>query len=230
MLTQCQEFPNIASYRNLYPKYRRDGVEVGDWNHAIQVASKIVSKTLGACQKVNVVFVGLPQITYTPVNTNSNRAARELWPIMEDAFSKIRKDIKSKTNGKNKRGKAFINVSFGFDRVEWPVAQKMIRSMKAAVDAVTKEDALVILAAPYSINHDVAAGYPSLLGASNQRVVVVGATDIKGVVWNDVIPAPYIKINAVGSRTKVIGRLQNREFGQRDVSGTSFSKFSPLKS
>ena len=227
LLTHCQEFPNIASYRNLYPKYRGD-VTGGDWGHPIQVASKVVSKTLGACQKVDIVFVGLPRITYEPVNMNSNRAARELWPIMEDAFKKIRDDIKGTILGKNRRGKAFINVSFGFDEVEWPVDQKMIQSMKAAVDAVTKEDALVVLAAPYGLIHG-AAGYPSLLGASNPRVVVVGATDINGIVWNSVTPAPYININAVGRLTKVIGRLQNWEIGQQDVSGTSFSKASPLK-
>ena len=209
-------------------KQSRTAVDFDAWDHPIKVASKIVSKSLGACQRINdVVFVNLPKKLYEPKNPYAlsiNRAGPEMFAAMVDAFKRVRDDIKGFRN--NKRGKAFINVSYGFDGVELGVTSKMIQSMTAAVQGVTEQDALVFVAAPYSLGENQKIGYPSLLGKENPRVVVVGMTDVNGNPNRKVPSAPFIKINAVGSWTNVTGRLQSdpNKVGQMVVTGTSFSK------
>lgn len=182
--------------------------------HAIRVASKIVSKSFGSCKIVNIVWLGI----YFGVN----EVAPQMWPSLIDALEKIRKDIKKK----DLQGKAYINFSGGFAKATWPVTDKMIKSMTKAVNGVTELDALLILAAG-NYGKPITA-YPQLLGNTNPRVVVVGASKIDGSAWEDSDTASWVKVYADGGRTHVIGAtgsdVWDGKWGPSYSSGTSFSK------
>lgn len=175
------------------------------------MASKIVSKSFGSCKMVNIVWLGLP---YTPDTVDPR-----MWPAMIDALQKIRKDIKA-----NKlQGKAYINISNGFEDARWTKTDKMMISMNEAVIGVTKLDALVVMAA--GNNGQPIFAYPQTLGSINNRVVVIGAVDSAGNPWTDQSTADFVKISAAGNNTAVIRTNQGGSLGPITVSGTSFSKY-----
>lgn len=103
------------------------------------------------------------------------------------------------------------------------MTDKMKKSLTEAVNGVTQLDALFILAAGNS--GTPITTYPQVLRQSNARVVVVGAVDPQGNAWSDSSTANWIKINAIGSKTLIIGQDKgDSPWGPRTVSGTSFSE------
>lgn len=187
----------------------------GGKTHSVMVASKVASKSFGSCKMVNIVWLGLPDKDQNSRNPVDPRR----WPAMVDALQKIRRDIKD-----NKlQGKAYINISGGFQNANFPMTNSMMVSMTEAIKGVTKLDALVILAA--GNDGRPIWSYPQILGQTNPRVVVAGAVDIAGNLWTETSTADFVKLNAVGSNTQVIGSNLGSPYGPFSVSGTSFSKF-----
>lgn len=154
--------------------------------------------------------------------------APQMWPSLIDALEKIRKDIKNQ-NLKGK-GKAYVNFSGGFAKAPWPISKNIIKSMTKAINGVTEYDALVILAAGNSGEPIISnpKSYPQLLGETNPRVVVVGASNIDGSAWARSDTATWIKLFANGVSTSVIGATGSdvwaSTWGKSSSSGTSVSK------
>lgn len=161
---------------------------------------------------VNIVWLGLPTSSW---QTGIDPRA---WPAMVDALQKIRKDIKDK----RLQGKAYVNISYGFQLATFPVTHYMRTSMIEAVKGVTGVDALVIMAA--GNDGKPILSYPQALGQINKRVVVTGAVDDMGNLWTGTSTANWVKINAAGDKTLVIGSNLGQPFGPIEQSGTSFSE------
>lgn len=85
----------------------------------------------------------------------------------------------------------------------------MIKSSTKAANGVTELDA-----------------YPQLLGETNNRVVVVGYTDIDGKAWSVPSTASWVRINAVGRLISVIFSRTGETYASEKIDGTSFSKCS----
>ena len=180
------------------------------------VASKIVSKSFGSCKMVNIVWLGLPRSSQ---NRQQQPVDPRSWPAMIDALQKVRRDIKD-----NKlQGKAYVNISFGFQDAKFSMTDSMIISMADAVKGVTKLDALVIMAA--GNDGRPIWSYPQALGEINPRVMVTGAVDIVGNLWTETSTANFVKINAVGKNTQVIASDAGSLYRPISASGTSFSKY-----
>ena len=172
------------------------------------VATKIVSKRFGSCKMVNIVWLGLPTNPQDP----DEKVDPAAWPAMIDALGKVRKDIVDN----DLKGKAYINISFGFQEARFHVSKEMEKSMDAAINGVTNVDALVIMAAGNDgkpIN-----SYPQMLGQSNKRVVVIGSVDDFGNLIPTTSTAIWVKIHAVGIYRSAL------PFGPSADWGTSFSK------
>ena len=189
----------------------------GESSHSVMVASKIASKSFGSCKMVNIVWLGLPEKGRNLRLGNPVDPRR--WPAMIDALQKIRRDIKD-----NKlQGKAYINISGGFQDATFPVTDSMQESMAEAIKGVTKLDALVIMAA--GNNGRPIWSDPQRLGQIYPRVVVTGAVNITGNLWTGTSTADFVRLYAVGSNTRVIGSNLGSPYGPISVSGTSFSRF-----
>lgn len=192
-LTKSQEFPNIDSYREI--KVLPQDPFPSLYDHPVMVASKIVSKSFGSCKMVNIVWLGLPRDT----GDSPGEVDPRNWPAMIDALQKVRKDI----NQKKLQGKAYVNISQGFNLATFPVTKDMMTSMTEAVKGVTKLDALVIMSA--GNDGKPIRTYPQILGQTNPRVVVTGGVDSAGNIYTRSSTANFIKINAVSVNTQVIG-------------------------
>lgn len=203
LLTQRQFFPNIESYNTIKTEPKGTS-EVSD--HAIAVASRIVSGPVASCQKVNIVWLQGGD-----------------WADTIDALKRVHDHIKKKDKllfGKNRKGKAYIIMSFDFP--DPPKNQNQINSLKEAANSVTKLDALIIIAA--GNGGGPIRKWPALLGETNNRVVVVGSTWIDGSPAGFSNTASWVKIHAVGVKSAVIGLNEQRNWVLKEYDGTSFSK------
>ncbi len=115
--------------------------------HAVKVASRIVSKSFGSCQKVNIVSLRLPQ---TPRSVDPRR-----WPSSVDALQKIRKENQREPTSRH----SYINILGKLEDATWPVTDK---TLTEAIDPVMQLDALLIMVAG---NKGISnTTYPQILG------------------------------------------------------------------